>query len=247
MPAASQTPRKVPSILLVEDDPKVAATVRLYLEAAGYRVTLRGDGLQALECVAADPPDLMILDLMLPGLDGRGVCRRIREGSNLPIILLTARTTEEDRLRGFDLGADDYVPKPFSPRELMARVRAVLRRGPGATPDATAPPRRFPGLEIEPGSRQVWVGGCEIRLTAVQFDLLWTLTGAPGRVYRREELVDRVLGPDFEGSERTIDAHIKNLRHRLGAEYIETVFGVGYRFPGVSPGVLPEVLPGESE
>jgi len=226
-------------ILLVEDDPKVARTVRLYLEAAGYEAVWVDDGRAALERAiggsagkGAEPFDLVVLDLMLPGLDGYAVCRRLREVSALPIIMLTARTTEDDRVRGLDLGADDYVAKPFSPRELMARIRAVLRRAETGTADGVL---RVAALEIDLGARTVARDGRAIDLTPTELDLLATLARHPGRVFTREELIARALGEDFDGSDRTIDAHVKNLRRSLEPDprhprYVETVFGVGYRF-----------------
>ena len=221
-------------ILLVEDDVKVAKTIRLYLEAGGFDVVWSGDGKEALELGLNREFELVILDIMLPGLDGLTVCRRLRAERSTPIILLTARTTENDRVKGLDLGADDYVPKPFSPRELMARVRAILRR---TSFEASKAEQilNFEGLEIEPSRRAVRVRGQEVELTRTQFDLLWVLACRPGRVLSREGLIGLALGEDFEGSDRTVDVHIKNLRKRIEVDpktptLIETVFGVGYRF-----------------
>jgi DNA-binding response OmpR family regulator len=227
-------------ILIAEDDAKTVASVRLYLEHAGFEVLVAPDGRRALTLArTAPPPDLVVLDVMLPQLDGFAVCRTLRAETSIPIILLTARATEEDRLEGLDLGADDYVTKPFSPRELTARVRAVLRRAPGAIAETpTGPPIRTRGFSLDPGRREVRVRGKRIDLTPREFRLLEALARAPGRALTREELVARAFGPDYEGLERTIDAHIVNLRRKIEADpalprFIETVFGVGYRF---SPG-----------
>ena len=242
-------------ILLVEDDAKVARTVRLYLEAAGYEAVWVDDGREAVARLAGAPRerrgddlpaeafDLVLLDLMLPGLDGSAVCRRVREVSRVPIIMLTARTTEDDRVRGLDLGADDYVAKPFSPRELMARIRAVLRRATEASPGAGATREvlRVSDLAIDLGARTVERAGRPVPLTPTELALLAVLARQPGRVFTREELIARVLGDDFDGSDRTIDAHVKNLRRSLEPDprhprYVETVFGVGYRFAAPAGG-----------
>ena len=224
-------------ILIAEDDRKTVASLRLYLEHAGFDVLVAPDGRRALALArAAPPPDLVVLDVMLPYLDGFAVCRALRAETSIPINLLTARSTEEDRLEGLDLGADDYVTKPFSPRELTARVRAVLRRAPGAAGEAApGPPIRIRGLSLDPARHEVRVRGKGIDLTPREFRLLEALARSPGRAFTREELVARAFGPDYEGLERTIDAHIVNLRRKLEAgsaapRLIETVFGVGYRF-----------------
>ncbi len=219
-------------ILVVEDDGKTLASVRLYLEHAGYLVDVASDGRAALARARACPPDLVVLDRMLPLLDGLAVFRALRAESPVPVILLTARTTEEDRLLGLDLGADDYVSKPFSPRELVARVRAVLRR--------TLPPEEESSLTAEalvvhPLRHEVTRGGVPLRLTPREFALLVALLRTPGRVFTREELRDRAFGRDSDALARTVDAHVMNLRRKLESDpaaprYIETVFGVGYRF-----------------
>lgn len=221
-------------ILLVEDDPKVARAIQLYLEAARYEAVWVADGREAVARAEAEAFDLVVLDLMLPGLDGYAVCRRLREGTRVPIIMVTARTTEDDRVRGLDLGADDYVAKPFSPRELVARIRAVLRR---AGPANGSEVLRVGDLVIDTGARTVERGGQSVALTATELQILVTLASRPGRVFTREELIERALGEGFEGSERTVDAHVKNLRRALEPDprrprYVETVFGVGYRFAG---------------
>ena len=229
---ASRMPSTKPLILVVDDDAKTVASVRLYLEHAGCEVVSAADGREALvRAEAAPKPDLIVLDLMLPGLDGFEVCRRLREISDVPIIMLTARSTEEDRLEGLDLGADDYVIKPFSPRELAARVRAVLRRVPGG---AEGPPVRVGDLVVDAARHEVTRAGASIELTPREFRLLEALARAPGRAFSRAELLDRAFGADSEALDRTIDAHVVNLRRKLEADrqgppLIETVFGVGYR------------------
>ena len=225
-----------PLVLVVDDDPKTVDSVRLYLEDAGFEVVTAGDGKAALARAGATPaPDLVVLDLMLPGLDGLEVCRRLRDSSDLPIIMLTARSSEEDRLEGLDLGADDYVVKPFSPRELAARVRAVLRRSPAAGADE--PPVRVGDLMIDPARHEATLAGSRLDLTPREFRLLEVLARAPGRAFARSELVERVFGADSEALDRTIDAHIVNLRRKTERDpanpaLIETVFGVGYRLRG---------------
>jgi DNA-binding response OmpR family regulator len=220
-----------PSILVVEDDPKTRQTLVLYLEHAGFAVRAVGDGLAALAEAERARPDLAVLDRMLPGLDGMELCRRLREEGPLPVIFLTARATEEDRLAGLDLGADDYVVKPFSPRELVARVRAVLRRAPGADlPQALA----VGDLTLDPARRCALVAGREVGLTGREFRLLTAFARAPGLVLSREELVRRAFGDEFDGFDRTVDVHIANLRKKLEADpaqpvRIVTVFGAGYR------------------
>ena len=221
-------------ILIVEDEAQTRSVVEAYLEREGYWVTAVGDGEQALEEFGARTYDGVVLDLNLPGLAGEEVCRRIRDASDVPIIMLTAKGAEEERIAGLDLGADDYLVKPFSPRELVARLRALLRR---AKVD-TEPQRsrvEYGPLVIDLAGHKVFVDGEEADLTASEYKLLTTLSRYPGRVYSRMELVEKVLGYDFEGYERAIDSHIKNLRAKIGddpkeSRFIHTVFGVGYRF-----------------
>ena len=206
-------------ILLVEDEKAIRDAVTAYLERENYWVTAVGDGQDALEEFQKHHFDLVILDLMLPRVPGERVCRVIRDTSDVPIIMLTAKGEVEDRIIGLELGADDYLVKPFSPRELVARARALLRRV---------------HADSEP-QREVLVSGEEIDLTAREFKLLTTLSRYPGRVYSRMELVEKVLGYDFEGYERTIDSHVKNLRAKIGdnprnPKWLHTVHGVGYRF-----------------
>jgi DNA-binding response OmpR family regulator len=229
--AAPKTLTPAPSILVVEDDPKTRQTLVLYLEHAGFAVRAVGDGLAALVEAERARPDLAVLDRMLPGVDGMELCQRLRADGPLPVIFLTARATEEDRLAGLDLGADDYVVKPFSPRELVARVRAVLRRAPGADlPSALA----VGDLTLDPARRCAVVAGREVVLTGREFRLLTAFARAPGLVLSREELVRRAFGDEFDGFDRTVDAHIANLRKKLEADPAQpvrlvTVFGAGYR------------------
>jgi two-component system response regulator RegX3 len=221
-------------VLLVEDERPIRDAVAAYLEREGFWVTAVADGQEALDAAARKPFDLVVLDLNLPKVPGEEVCRRIRDTSDVPIIMLTAKGAEEERVRGFEMGADDYLVKPFSPRELVARVRALLRRA-----HAESDPQRdrieHDGLVIDLPSHRVHLDGGEIELTASEYKLLVTLARYPGRVYPRMELVEKVLGYDFEGYERAIDSHVKNLRSKLDddpreARFIHTVTGVGYRF-----------------
>jgi DNA-binding response OmpR family regulator len=219
-------------VLVVDDDPKTVALVRLYLENAGYQVDEAGNGRTALEKArGTPPPDLVVLDRMLPHLDGLAVCRTLRAEGGPPVVLLTARTMEADRLEGLDLGADDYVSKPFSPRELVARVRAVLRR---TRPAAEEGVLAVGDLTIDVARREVVEGGRAVALTPREFALLVALVRSPGRVFTREELMERAFGPDPSALGRTVDAHIVNLRRKLERDpaapvYVQTVFGVGYR------------------
>lgn len=213
-------------VLLVEDDPKTCAMVALYLQREGYDVRTAEDGVRALEVAREVEPHLVILDLMLPRMDGLAVCRALREAGGPAIIMVTARSTEDDKLAGLDLGADDYVTKPFSPRELMARVRAVLRRA--AEDDVL----RIGGITIDRSHREVRVGDTLVNVTPTEFRLLDVLARAAGRAFTRQELVERALGQEYDGLDRTVDVHVMNLRKKLGeaGKAIVTVFGVGYRF-----------------
>jgi DNA-binding response OmpR family regulator len=224
------------TILLVEDEAAIVDVVRRYLERDGYRVAVSADGQRAVDEFQRLRPDLVLLDLMLPGLDGWEVCRRIRQQGNTPVIMLTARDEEADKLIGLELGADDYITKPFSPREVVARVRAVLRRvrGSEAIPGEVV---RVADLEIDPSRVEAFRGGRSLALTPTEFKLLLTLARHPGRVFTRLQLLDRVQGYAYEGYERTVDAHVKNLRQKLEPDpkrprYILTVHRVGYRFAG---------------
>lgn len=217
-------------ILIAEDDAKTASVLRLYLEHAGYAVSTARNGRAALAAVEAERPHLLLLDVMLPEVNGLDVCRALRARGDLPVIMLTARTTEDDKLRGLDLGADDYVTKPFSPREVVARVRTVLRRANAKEKDGP-PVVRFGAVEVDREKHEARLAGRVLPLTRTEFDLLETLARAPGRAFTRRQLLERVSGEEYEGLERTVDAHIKNLRKKLGAagELILTVHGIGYK------------------
>ena len=219
-------------VLVVEDDTDTARVVRAYLERDGFEVEVARDGVTGLERALNDRPDLVVLDWMLPGLDGLSFLRALRRDGALPVIMLTARTEEGDRIAGLEAGADDYVAKPFSPRELSARVRAVLRRAPAGQDEPRAP-IEVGGLRIDGARRSVDVHGRRVELSALEFDLLATLAGAPGRVFTRDELIERVWGPDFTGVDRVVDVHVSNPRQKLergGARgLVGTVRGVGYR------------------
>jgi len=223
------------TILVVDDEPQIVKVLRGYLEQAGFRVVTAGDGPLALTQYRHEKPDLVLLDLNLPGLDGLDVARRLRAMSNVPIILVTARVEETDRLIGLELGADDYITKPFSPREVVARVRAVLRRAEFAP---AAPEVIRAGDIVLDFTRHTVTRGDELlELTPTEFGLLAALAREPGRAFTRLQLLEAAQGDAFEGYERTVDAHIKNLRAKLEhnprqPQYIETVFGVGYRFAG---------------
>jgi DNA-binding response OmpR family regulator len=221
-------------VLVVDDDRKTVAAIKLYLEHGGYETLCAYDGRQALIEARDGRPDLVVLDLMLPQLDGLDVCRALRAESRVPIIMLTARAAEDDKLCGLDLGADDYVTKPFSPRELVARVRAVLRRvEPQGVADKSVLRRN--DIVIDFGRRAVEVRGRAVTLTPTEFKLLAALAKSPGRVFTRQELVEQALGWDYDGLDRTVDAHVMNLRRKIEPEraqpsLIVTVFGVGYKF-----------------
>ena len=222
------------TILVVDDDHKTVDLIRLYLEKDEYRVLVAYDGRQALETARRSHPDLIILDLMLPKVDGLEVCRILRGEANVPIIMLTARTTEDDKLTGLDLGADDYITKPFSPRELMARLRAVLRRS--AEEKQVSPTRLICGdLVVDFMRRQVSLQGEIIHLTPKEFRLLEILIRQPGRVFSRLDLLEGAFGYDYGGLERTVDVHIMNLRKKIEPNpdqprYVQTAYGMGYKF-----------------
>jgi two-component system response regulator ResD len=223
------------TILVIEDEASIVQLVRLYLEEAGFSVRAAPNGIAGLEAHARDRPDLIILDLMLPGLDGYEVCRRIRAVAATPILMLTARRTEDDRVMGLDLGADDYLTKPFSPRELVSRVRAILRRASPAQGQGEPERLEFPGLLILPAARRVEADGRPIDLTAKEFDLLLTLAKAPDQVLTREALLSKVWGFDYLGDSRTVDVHVGTLRKKVERDpgkprFIKTVWTVGYRF-----------------
>ncbi len=221
------------TILVVDDEPEIVSLCRDYLEAAGYAVIEAGDGARALELIATQRPDLVVLDLGLPALNGLDVTRAVRRDSAVPIVMLTARGEESDKLIGLELGADDYVTKPFSPKGLVARIRAVLRRTEGSHDDVEL--LRSQGVEVDLARMSVAVEGERVELTPTEFRLLTTLIEQPGRVFTRAQLLNAVQGVSFESYERAIDAHVKNVRRKIEPDprsprYIETVFGVGYRF-----------------
>ncbi|MCL5040463.1 MAG: response regulator transcription factor [Firmicutes bacterium] len=220
-------------ILVVDDEARMRSLVRAYFEKEGFTVEEAGNGEEAIKKTSQKAYDLVILDLMLPRVDGWSVCRKIREKSFVPIIMLTARGAEEERLLGFDLGADDYVVKPFSPRELLARARALLRR---SSPPTESTERVEAGhLQIDPVGRLVTIQGERVALTPKEFDLLLHLARHPGRVFSREQLLEQVWGYDFYGDLRTVDTHVKTLREKVSRSrglphYIQTVWGIGYKF-----------------
>jgi len=224
------------TILVVDDDKKTVDLIRLYLEREKYRVLVAYDGQQALTLARQKYPSLIILDWMLPRVDGLDVCRILRVDSNVPIIMLTAKAAEEDMLLGLDLGADDYLTKPFSPRELVARVRVVLRRATSQQSEDQLPDELSTGpFMVDFRSHEVRLRGQLVNPTPTEFKLLETLVREPGRVFSRLELVKRVFGLDYEGFERTVDVHIMNLRKKIEAHpdepaYLQTVYGVGYKF-----------------
>ena len=223
-------------VLVVDDEPHIRTVLRGYLEADGFAVVEAADGETALQAVHAGQPDLVLLDVMLPGIDGLEVLRRLRAFSDVYVVLLTARTEEVDKLVGLGVGADDYVTKPFSPREVAARVKAVLRRDRGQ-PARDQNVLRFDGLTIDRDGREVDSDGTPVPLSTLEFDLLAALADAPGRVFSRRQLLERVWGYDFYGDELVVDVHIRSLRARLGDDandprLIATVRGVGYKFIG---------------
>jgi two-component system alkaline phosphatase synthesis response regulator PhoP len=220
-------------VLVVDDEQKIVKIARDYLEQSGFRVLSASDGQLALAIARHDRPDLIVLDLMLPGMDGLDVCRALRRESDVPIIMLTARAEEADRLIGLELGADDYIVKPFSPRELVARVRALLRRAQGKV---TGPSHiRVGDLEVDLEGHRASRAGQSIKLTPLEFSILAILAQRPGQTFTRAQLLDRLHGVAYGGIDRSIDAHIKNLRRKLGDDPVEprfilTVYGVGYQF-----------------
>jgi two-component system, OmpR family, alkaline phosphatase synthesis response regulator PhoP len=231
----------VATVLVVDDEERLRELLRSYLAQAGFRVLLAADGPQALELARSERPDLLVLDLMLPGLDGLDVCRRLRAFSDAYVLMLTARAEEIDRVVGLEVGADDYLAKPFSPRELVARVRAMLRRprggGAGSAPAAAPAPtdtRVLGRLRIDDARHEVALDGEPVTLTATEYQLLVALATQPGRVFTRAQLLERVWGDDYFGDDHVVDVHIANLRKKLGEDsaqqrLIETVRGVGYR------------------
>jgi Response regulators consisting of a CheY-like receiver domain and a winged-helix DNA-binding domain len=224
---------KTQTILVVEDEASIASFVSLYLKNAGYTVRTASTGGEALTMAAAEQPALIILDLNLPDIDGIEVCRRIRKSADIPILMLTARDEDVDKIIGLEVGADDYLTKPFNPRELVARVKSVLRRSAPDRKDLESAELRHGDLKVDAGRREVHVGTEEIQLAPKEFDLLWELLDHRGLVLTRDQLLERVWGYTFAGDTRTVDVHVRQLRRKLGeASPIVTVWGVGYK---VSP------------
>jgi DNA-binding response OmpR family regulator len=223
-------------VLIVEDDPHTRELVRVYLDREGHDVLTADNGNDGLRSAREDAPDIILLDLMLPGMDGRDVCQSLREESDVPIVMLTARVQEGDRLEGFDLGADDYITKPFSPREVVARIRAVLRR---AARDRQDDERQMGELTIgdirvDLRNRSVTCGEADVKTTPTEFRLLTLFAKEPGRVFTRDQIIERAFGYDYDGFDRTVDVHVSSLRRKLeaangGKRIIHTVYGVGYR------------------
>jgi DNA-binding response OmpR family regulator len=223
------------TILVVEDEPSISEVLTLYLERAGFRVLVARDGRRAMELLRQQLPDLVVLDLMLPHVDGFTITRWLRAQGETPIIMLTARREEADRVGGLDMGADDYIVKPFSPQELVSRVRAVLRRARGSLPGPETRPLEVGEIRIDPATRLVRVRGEEKALTAREFDLLWVLARHPRQVFTRDQLLDLVWGLDEYVDPSTVTVHVRRLREKVEADpsnphYIQTVWGVGYRF-----------------
>ena len=221
-------------VAIVEDEPKLSSLLNDYLIKEGFETVLYSDGTQALENLLASPADFVLLDLMLPGTDGMVICKELRKVSNVPIIMLTARVDEIDRLLGLEIGADDYICKPFSPREVIARVKAVMRRLPGNTPQNKAPDH----FQLNEDAASLRIGDQECSLTSVELNLLKTLHASPGRIFNRGQLMTRIYSDNRIVSDRTIDSHVKKLRQKLEAldtqtQYIHSVYGIGYKFEQV--------------
>jgi DNA-binding response OmpR family regulator len=218
------------SILVVEDEPSIASFVAMYLKRAGFTVSVASTGNGAIERAGVDAPSLVVLDLMLPDLDGIDVCRRLRQRSDVPILMLTARDDDVDKIIGLEVGADDYLTKPFNPGELVARVKSILRRANPERPELESAFLEHGELRIDAGRREVVVGDHEIQLAPKEFDLLWELLDHRGLVLTRDQLLERVWGYTFAGDTRTVDVHVRQLRRKLGdASPIVTVWGVGYK------------------
>jgi DNA-binding response OmpR family regulator len=221
---------KQQSVLVVEDESAIASFVAAYLKNAGYGVRVAATGGDALRQLAAEKPSLIVLDLMLPDMDGIEICRRVRQDSDLPVLMLTARDDDVDKIIGLEVGADDYLTKPFNPRELVARVKAILRRASSERADRESAVIRHGELTVDSGRREVKVGDQEVQLAPKEFDLLWELLDHRGLVLTRDQLLERVWGYTFAGDTRTVDVHVRQLRRKLGdASPIVTVWGVGYK------------------
>ena len=225
----------MPCILVVDDEAKILDIVRIYLQNCGYKVCTAGTAKEAFDVIKSDSVSLLLLDLMLPDMSGEEVCRRVRETSSLPIIMMTAKVDEESIVNGLGIGADDYVVKPFSPRQLTARVSAVLRRyGDSAAGDKTL---RYGSLSVDTGKRAVFKNGSEVTLTPNEYGILTLLMSRPGRIFTRDEIISHVKTGGYDGYDRTVDSHIKNLRQKIEDDpraplFIATVYGAGYRFEG---------------
>ncbi len=222
-------------ILIIEDEPKIADILKLYMEKEDFRVCHVSTGAEALSSLKKEEPDLIILDLILPDIEGEELCSIIKKGHDIPVIMLTAKSSEDEHVRGLDPGADDYVVKPFSPKELMARIRAVLRRKTGGTKRLSF---NKGGLVIDLNTREVYHDGRPVALTHTEFRILQLLSSRPHQVFTREDIISSVLGYDFEGYDRTVDAHIKNIRHKIEKDpkrpvFIKTIYGAGYKFTGI--------------
>ena len=226
------------TVLIVEDDPHTVEVVRLYLRRDGHTVLTASNGKDGLRMAQESAPDLVVLDLMLPGKSGLEVCRELRRESDVPIVMLTARVEEEDRVAGFEFGADDYVTKPFSPRELAARIRAVLRRTAQDREENSPAKLTYCEITLDTQQRVALVGEAPLKLTPTEYRLLAMLLKEPGRTFTRDEIINRVFGYDFDGFDRTVDSHMSGLRRKLNGaakdrRYIQTVYGVGYRLNNV--------------
>ena len=224
------------SVLVVEDEASIASFVSLYLKNAGYEVRTAANGAEAISAVASSQPSLIVLDLMLPDIDGIEICRRIRQKSDVPILMLTARDEDVDKIIGLEVGADDYMTKPFNPRELVARVKSILRRAAPERKDPESAVIQHGDLTVDAGRREVKVGQEEVQLAPKEFDLLWELLDHRGLVLTRDQLLERVWGYTFAGDTRTVDVHVRQLRRKLGeASPIVTVWGVGYKVGPAGP------------
>jgi DNA-binding response OmpR family regulator len=221
---------KQQTVLVVEDEPSIASFVSAYLKNAGYLVRTTGSGNEALRLVESEKPALVVLDLMLPDIDGVEVCKRVRQRGEIPVLMLTARDEDVDKIIGLEVGADDYMTKPFNPRELVARVRAILRRSAPGRVDRESAVIEHGDLTVDAGRREARVSGTEVQLAPKEFDLLWELLDHRGLVLTRDQLLERVWGYTFAGDTRTVDVHVRQLRRKLGdASPIVTVWGVGYK------------------
>ena len=225
------------SILIVDDEDTIREVVRRYLELEGYSVSEAADGYEALDSIQSDPPDLIVLDLMLPGIDGLTITQHLRQDRQIPIIMLTAKGEASDRIRGLDLGADDYITKPFSPQEVVSRVRAVLRRISGASLLQASQPIKFRRLHIDPGGRTLEVEGQPVNLAAKEFDLLFYFAQNPAQVFSRDQLLAQVWGDELYTDPSTVTVHIRRLREKIEINpgeplHLQTVWGVGYKFIG---------------